>query len=158
MGAGLEWEYSGLGRTTWDVYVDGVRYRKEADDSYEPSQMNMPRDQRRELPTIVVHRGYMDFIERYRVEAAWWLIATRGDPLRKEIQSVIVIGVERTKPNIVIGDWRAVEKGGKEKNEEEDNPRRRIIPTKTQMVSFILSEEDGSIHPDHWSTVYDPIP
>lgn len=86
MGDGLCREYMGLGRTTWDVDVNGVRYRKEADDSYKPMLQNLPRDQWRILPTIVVQRGYMDFIERYRVEAKWWLMATRAGKNVKNIK------------------------------------------------------------------------
>lgn len=79
----------------------GKRLSKEADDSYESINRNIPGRQRR-LPSFVIEKGYMDFIERMRAGAAWWIPASKGD-----IKTAVVLGFNRTKPELVLEKWRA---------------------------------------------------
>lgn len=93
----------------------------------------------RRLPSFVIERGYMDFIGRMRAEAAWWIPASKGD-----IKIAVVLGFNRTKPVLVLEEWRAAEQdGGNQGGDDGDGEDdvRRPTPIKSQMVTITSSEE-----------------
>jgi len=50
----------------------------------------------------VIERGDMNSIERMRAAAAWWIAASKGD-----IKIAVVLGANRTKPELVLEEWGA---------------------------------------------------
>lgn len=86
---------------------------------------------RDELPGLVIERGYMDFIDRMRVEAAWWLIASKGD-----IRAAIVLAINREKWEIIVEEWRTVVSDDKDDMLLNGKP----IPTRTQKVTITQSD------------------
>lgn len=87
--------------TTWNVFRDmKLLFMKQADKSYLPKRlaegMNF-------FPVIAVERGYMDIIDRLRVEAAWWLVASEGN-----VKVAIVLAIDREKEKIVFEQWKLV--------------------------------------------------
>lgn len=111
------------GRRMWDFFcVNRERaFRKQADNSFIPRlEMNMS--------TVVFKRGYMDIIDRCRVEAKWWLTASRGST-----KAAFVICTNRERPEIIFEEWRMVD----------DLYLERPTAARTQMV--IMTLEDGKI-------------
>ena len=113
-------------KKTWEFYKARKSvFMKAADDSYGPYDEHCVI---RFLPPLVIERGYMEFLPILRGEAVWWLIAGRG-----EVQAVIVIGINRTKPELVVEEeWRVC-------TEDKDGVSGAV---KTQEVNMKL-DQDG---------------
>ncbi|ODM16822.1 hypothetical protein SI65_07787 [Aspergillus cristatus] len=86
----------------------------------------------------IIERGDMNFIERMRAEAAWWIAASKGD-----IKIAVVLGVNRTKPELVLEEWRAAKQDGDNQDYGDDDTQ-MPTPIESQMVAMALSEK-GSI-------------
>ncbi|CAG8032800.1 unnamed protein product [Penicillium nalgiovense] len=86
---GLDESLRPLGSKT----IEGAFCKKEADESYSPTQPVLGRNPK--WPTVVVEVGVLESYQKLLADAEWWLTNSRGD-----VKLVIIVSVDRKTPNI----------------------------------------------------------
>ncbi|CAI7601675.1 unnamed protein product [Penicillium glandicola] len=73
--------------------MEGVFCKKEADESYGPTQPVLGRNPK--WPTVVVEVGVSESYRKLRADAEWWLMNSRGD-----VKLIIIVSISQKTPNV----------------------------------------------------------
>ena len=86
----------------------------------------------KDWPTLVFEAGISESLRRLRMDAAWWLMNSKGD-----VNIVIVISLHRAQATIQIEKW---ELGPVRIRTRSEQP----VPTKTQEIIISTDHFDGA--------------